>query len=78
MKTNVKSKLDLIRKYGIIPVSYTHLDVYKRQIQHEGNPAHEEFGQRALGYGSGADFLAEAARRDVVHLFKMCSDAEGK
>ena len=42
------------------PVSYTHLDVYKRQFQHSAQHISEGF-RAAGGYRRGADKILEAA-----------------
>ena len=57
----------LIREVGLLPVSYTHLDVYKRQEQ-------GGFGMQRLGFGlsfgDGGGFQRE--RVAILPAGEMC------
>ena len=62
------SVLDLSDPEGLIPVSYTHLDVYKRQVPQEFVAVHDSFGESGkpdellTKYGLGSSNIIAAAK----------------
>ena len=55
----------MVRLRSFIPVSYTHLDVYKRQVLHKQNPMGYSFDADA-GYIAYADSTENAANNNGV------------
>ena len=57
-------------KFGIEPVSYTHLDVYKRQAQYSQRP--EEWVPEAATFETAKSYREKKAIPLIQKLVKVC------
>ena len=52
----------------IVPVSYTHLDVYKRQIKREATPKVDKVDVVPQGWGNPVEVFEHALELSLIHI----------